>query len=198
MKEDRKSARRAQIEDAAYALIADRGYAGTSMLNIAKRAKASNETLYNWYGDKLGLFTSMVEGNAHQVSAVLQDASRQETAPLAVLNSFGAALLGMLTGERAIALNRAAAADPTGQLGTALARAGRDAVAPLIGQTLDRARKAGLLTYEDTKAATDLYLDLLIGDMQLRCVTGQIASPNPAALQDRARRATEFLQRLLR
>ena len=197
MKEDRKTARKAEIEAAAYALIHENGFAGTSMLAIAKRAKASNETLYNWYGDKLGLFTAMVESNAATVRRTLRDALDQGTDPLAALLRFGSVLLEMLTGQRAVALNRAAAADATGQLGQALAEAGRDTVAPLIGEVLDKARASGALTFDDLRAATDLYLGLLIGDLQLRCVTGQIAPPNAAARQVRARHAVTHLSRIL-
>ncbi|WP_299845065.1 TetR/AcrR family transcriptional regulator [uncultured Roseovarius sp.] len=197
MKHDKRSARMLQIEEAAYVLIQEKGYASTSMLNIAKRAKASNETLYNWYGDKLGLFHSMVESNAKKVSSVLQEAIEKNADPIETLVLFGTALLEMLTGDRAVALNRAAAADASGTLGKALAIAGRDAVAPLIGRTLEQAKQAGALRFSDTQSATELYLNLLIGDMQLRCVTGQIAPPNATARSARAYRAATLLQKLL-
>ena len=197
MKDDRKSARKAQIEDAAYALIGEKGYVGTSMLNIAKRAKASNETLYNWYGDKLGLFTAMVDSNAQRVRSILKEALTQDDDPMDILNRFGPLLLEMLTGARAVALNQAAAADVTGQLGRALAKAGRNTVAPLIGEVLDRARRSGELRFDDLQTATEIYLGLLIGDLQLRCVTGQIAEPDAAMREERAHRASALLRRLL-
>ena len=198
MKQDQKSERMAQIEDAAYTLIRARGFAGTSMLAVAKSAKASNETLYNWYGDKIGLFRAMVESNAKRVSDVLREASRKKSDPVETLIDFGEVLLEMLTGDRAVALNRAAAADATGQLGEALASAGRNAVAPLIGETLERARTSGILTFENTEEATELFLGLLIGDMQLRCVTGQTAPPDQVARNARAHRATQHLRELLK
>ncbi len=197
MKEDRKSARRVQIEDAAYALIREKGYAGTSMLAIAKRAKASNETLYNWYGDKLGLFTAMVGSNAERVRSTLFKALRGDEDPMQSLERFGPVLLEMLTGPRAVALNQAAAADATGQLGQTLGKAGRDTVAPLIGKVLDKARHSGALKFDDLQDATDLYLGLLIGDLQLRCVTGQITPPDLAQREARAERAVSILRRVL-
>ncbi len=197
MKQDRKSARRAQIEEAAYAIIREKGYSGASMLSVAKRAKASNETLYNWYGDKLGLFSAMVESNAERVRNVLISASEQDIGTFEETIKFGPVLLEMLTGDRAVALNRAAAPDSSGQLGQALAKAGREAVAPLIGEMLERARDAGQLAFKDTRAATELYLGLLVGDVQLRCVTGQIDAPDHSERQARARRAAEQLKQLL-
>lgn len=197
MKESRKTARKAQIEEAAYAVIRENGYSGASMLSVAKRAKASNETLYNWYGDKLGLFSAMVDSNANRIAKVLRGALETGNDPLETLHKLGPVLLDVLTGDRAVALNRAAATDTTGELGSALAQSGRNAVAPLIGETLERARQAGILTFDDTSAATDLFLGLLIGDMQLRCVTGQIDAPDSNTRQERSRRAIEFLQKLL-
>ncbi|WP_237352646.1 TetR family transcriptional regulator [Rhizobium leguminosarum] len=44
------------------------------MLDIAKAAKASNETLYRWYGDKNGLFQTMVESNARATKTALDAA----------------------------------------------------------------------------------------------------------------------------
>ena len=60
MRADTRARRQAQIEEVAYRLLQIRGYAATSMLAVAREASASNETLYRWYGDKNGLFTSMV------------------------------------------------------------------------------------------------------------------------------------------
>ncbi len=39
MKDDARSRREDQIEQAAYGLLAEKGYGGTSMLSIAKRAR---------------------------------------------------------------------------------------------------------------------------------------------------------------
>lgn len=48
MREEKRSLRQQQIEAAAYEVLEAKGYGGTSMLGIAKQARASNETLYNW------------------------------------------------------------------------------------------------------------------------------------------------------
>ncbi|MRU14781.1 TetR/AcrR family transcriptional regulator [Roseovarius sp. A21] len=197
MKDAKKSARMAEIQEAAYALLAEKGFGGTSMLAVAKRAKASNETLYNWYGDKLGLFRAMVEANAARVRETLEAALDHDADPVQTLQAVGPLLLTMLTSEKAVALNRAAAADASGTLGTALAQAGRQAVAPLIADVMERAKAAGQLRFEDPAEAVDLYLGLLIGDLQLRRVTGQIPAPGHAAINARSGRAFDALTRLL-
>lgn len=111
MRDDNRSLRQEQIEQAAYDVLEARGYSGTSMLTIARKARASNETLYNWYGDKTGLFKALVARNAAEVKQLLEADLQAATDPLHTLRSMGPRLLGILTGARAVALNRAAAAE---------------------------------------------------------------------------------------
>lgn len=145
MRDDAKRARQAEIAEAAYALVGEKGFGGTSMLAVAKRAKASNETLYRWYGDKIGLFTALIEDNAAGVQDLLEDALSKGSDPIETLAALGPRLFELLTSDRAIALNRAAAADGTGELGAALTRAGREKVMPLIAQVIALAEDAGAL-----------------------------------------------------
>ncbi|WP_292180317.1 TetR/AcrR family transcriptional regulator [Mesorhizobium sp.] len=101
MREDTKAAGRAQIERAAYKLLKERGYGGISMLGIAKEAKASNETLYRWYGDKKGLFKTMVENNARTYEGGTGCGNPGRSNPLVALEEVAPILLSMLLGERA-------------------------------------------------------------------------------------------------
>lgn len=197
MREENRSIRQQQIETAAYELLETKGYGGTSMLGIAKRARASNETLYNWYGDKQGLFQALVTRNAAEVKGHLEAELKTDNDALSILSSLGPKLLKLLTGDRAIALNRAAAADASGELGATLSKAGRETVFPLLEQVLMRARTEGQLNFDDSGAAVGLYLDLLIGDLQIRRVIGRQPQPTKAIREDRAERAVCYLQRLL-
>lgn len=197
MRDETRQERQRQIEQAAYAVLEEKGYGGTTMLAIARRARASNETLYNWYGDKRKLFAALVARNAQEVKALLEARAEEAGDPLERLALIGPKLLRLLTGARAVALNRAAAADTSGELGVALAQAGRETVAPLIGAVLDRAREAGDLAFPDTQEATDLYVSLLVGDLQIRRVIGRMGEPDAAFCQARADAALANLRRLL-
>jgi AcrR family transcriptional regulator len=196
VREQTRTARQAQIEQAAYAVLEEKGYAAASMLAIAKKARASNETLYNWYGDKTGLFRALVMRNADEVRELLERGLAANAPPLDILRLFGPRLLALLVSPRAIQLNRAAAADPTGELGALISERGRETVAPLIGQVLEQARAAKLIAFEDRGEATGLYLDLLVGDLQIRRVIGREPAPDEAAIDKRARRALARFLRL--
>ncbi len=196
MRSAAKADRQEKIEKAAYELLEAKGYAGTSMLSIATRAKASNETLYRWYGDKQGLFKAMVVRNAQEVEGLLEEELQAEQPPLKTLRRLGPVLLKLVLGPRAIALNRAAAADPTGELGAALTEGGRERVVPLIAQLFRQARKAGIIQGLSTKDAVELYLSLLIGDLQIRRVIGALPEPGPADIKRRADRALKTLLKI--
>lgn len=197
MNDEKRQKRQDQIEEAAYALLAEKGYAGTSMLSIAKRAKCSNETLYSWFGDKTGLIRALVARNAADVKTTLEAALAEDRPTLKTLDAFGPMLLDLLLSDRPVALNRAAAADPSGELGAALSEAGRETVFPLLEMLFDHARSEGTLHFKDTSEAVELYLGLLIGDLQIRRIIGRAPPLSKAQISSRADTALTRLHQLL-
>ncbi|MEJ6390981.1 TetR/AcrR family transcriptional regulator [Gymnodinialimonas ulvae] len=192
MKSDKKEERRAQIEDAAYRMLGEKGYAGTSMQAIARAAQASNETLYNWYGDKKGLMAALVARNTETVRATLVENVGGDA--LDRLARMGPILLGMVLGPRAVALNRAAAADPSGDLGRAISAGGREVVGPMVTAVMAGAVNEGKLQGEP-EDLTQLYLTLLIGDLQIRRVIGAMEVPTAQAIEARAQAALDTIKR---
>ena len=194
MTPEKRTARARQIERSAYEILDKKGFAGLSMQAVAKNAKASNETLYRWYGDKIGLFEALIRGNTETVIAAFDDA--QGTTPLDRLETIGARLLKMLLGPRAVALNRAAAADASGKLGATLSREGRKAVAPRVAALLQDAIEAQQLGQGERDQMAEMYFGLLIGDQQLRRVTGAMPEPGLSAIETRAAQAVVLLRRV--
>lgn len=190
MREDREDA----IVAAAYSLLEQQGFSCTTMQAIARQARASMETLYRWYGDKTGLFRALIARNTAEVAAVL-DKSRAAQ-DVNALERAGTVLLTMLLGDRAVALNRAAAADAGGTLGTALAQGGRDALWPRLTALVQSELDAGRLVAPDSERLTDLWLTLLIGDLQIRRVTGAMPPLPPETIARRSAEARTTLSRL--
>lgn len=188
--------RKQAIETAAMELLEEAGFDNLSMLAVAKRAKASNETLYRWYGDKRGLYKSLVMRNANHIRRYLETSLADATSPCEALKAFAPHLLEALTSPAAIALNRAAAADGSGELGSVLSDAGRDAVVPVLRQLIEAARQDGFLTGFQTDAAADLYLSLVLGDLQIRIVTRALPRFSEADIYVRAAQAWSFLELL--
>lgn len=203
MRKEKQDARKRLIEEAAYEVLSERGYRSSSMLLIAKKAKASNETLYRWYGSKQGLFTALVEENSRQVKEDLEACLRDGDNPLDTLREFGPALLGLVTSPRAIALNRAAAAEaennaPGEKLGDAIAAAGRLTIMPLINQLFSAAAKLGHWTEEETDSAVQTYVSLLIGDLQMRRAIGVQDALSSEQCDQRAQQALDLTLKLFK
>ena len=184
MRADRKDKRRTEIESVALDVMRQRGYEGASMLNIAKAAKASNETLYRWYGDKQRLFLEIVRSNASETEAALDKALAVSMPPEDILVQIGRLLLRLLLGERSVALNRAAASDASGQLGAAISRGGRERVFPKIIKLMGVLQEAGLIDPPSDEQAANWFLYLLIGDLQTRRVIGTLPQPTRGQIND--------------
>ena len=158
---------RERVEAAAFAVLAARGYHGTSMLAVAQAAGASNATVYRGYGDKAGLFAALAGQLAAELAAAVE--GPLEAALVQVLR--------LLVSERAAVVQRAAASDGTGRLGAVLEAAGW-AVA------LERLRaRAGM--------QGELLLRLVLGDWPLRRVMG-MAEPSGEAVERRVAEALDL------
>ena len=199
MRSERRDARRTAILEAAYAVLRAKGYRGATMSAVAEAASASKETLYSWFGDKQGLFRGLIEANAAQAQAALTAAlAAAPDAVEASLVQFGEALLTLLTGERAVAINRIAAAeaDRGAAFGMLLAASGRDSVMPRLAGLMADLELAGVVRLDDPADAADAYLGLLLGDLPVRRIIGVAPPPRKAAIAARAERAARLWLRL--
>ena len=191
MRQETRKTRQKEIQRATLALLVQHGYAATTMASVAKAAGASLETLYKWYGDKPSLFRAMVQANIEELRDGLVMSAATFRDPLAALQEFGPRLIAVLTSEEVVALNRAAAADPSGDLGRIIAEVGRGSIAPQLTDLFARAIES-----EDPAQVTEVYLGLLLGDLQIRRVIGRMPPPDATEIRQRSDRALELLCRL--
>lgn len=186
------SAHRRAVIDAAFAELVEHGYRSTTMLSIAKRAGASKETLYTWFGSKQGLFSALVRQQAEATASGIATALDSGGDPRLALTTFAAHLLGMLVGERSVAINRAAMASE--ELAAMLLAEGRHTAGPIVEKYLVRLDDQGALRIADPAGAFCLLYGLVIQDTQIRCLLGE-PPPNETQIKARARTAVEhFLQ----
>lgn len=189
-------ARHAALLNAARDVVAEKGR-DASMLDVARRAKASKETLYAYFGDKRGLFTALVQDNAEAVASELAMAlASPDDPPQNGLHRFAVALQQLLLGEASLSINRAAIAeaphDPS--LGRLLDANGRGRVVPQLVRLLEAAHRAGHLRIESTEEAASTLIGLIIGDQQIRRLLGSAPMPEPNEMEKRASRAVaQFL-----
>jgi AcrR family transcriptional regulator len=199
MNETERDERRQQIRAAALELLAEVGYRKTSMLQIAKRAQASNQTLYAWYANKQGLFRGVIEDAGQLVTTLLEEAVNSHEDPLQALENLGPVLLRFTTDTNAIIMNRAAVIDvnETGVLADAIDQVGRARIYPLICSLMQLLVDAGVFRGDtDADDAAQTYVALLFGEAQLRQVLGKEAPYDESEIARRAARAFSLTCRL--
>ena len=69
------------ILEQAAALFARRGYAGTSMNEVAQACGLSKATLYHYHADKDALLASICEAHVSRLHGIVQDAADSEPSP---------------------------------------------------------------------------------------------------------------------
>ena len=188
--------RRAEIEAAAFKVLERVGYKKASMLQIAKEAKASNETLYAWYGNKQSLFQSLIVANAGAIEEALR---RTLTGSSEDLFELGKLVLGFTATEKAIIINRAAVAEvqETGLLSQAIEAHARQAMLRCINSHLADLDASGEYAFEHgVEAAAEVYVNLLIGELQMQQSLGSVPALSQDEIEARSQRAVSYFGRL--
>ncbi len=181
--------RRNEILNVALAVLAERGYRDASMREIARRAHASKETLYSWFGDKRGLFEQLISWQAERLDGALARSLEPEGDDArAVLRTFAIEMLRLLLGERAVIINRVAIseypADPA--FARILTSRGRGSVVPKLERYLEEQQARGRFEFQDAEYAAEILIGLVIGDQQVRRLLGSLSEPRPIQVEERA------------
>lgn len=181
-------ARRTAILDAAFAELVASGYDATTMLAIARRAGASKETLYTWFGNKEGLFAALIRQQSERTNERVAAALAEDRPPRDVLIDFATNLLSLLLGPRSLAINRAAISAP--DLAAALLRHGRHTTGPMVERYLSCLAADGEVAIDDPVEAFQLLYGLIITDWQIRALLGE-TPPAAAWIVAHATRAVD-------
>ena len=187
-----REARRREVLDAAMAELVEQGAAAVTMAGVARRADASKETLYAWFGNREQLIGELIEANADDSAQHVQAALEHPPVDVAgareALTGYAVALLTLLTGPSSVELNRAAMASPA--LAQRLLASGRHRVGPLVQEYLRRLDAAGLLAVPDPAQAFRVLYGLVVRDAQIRVLLGEEA-PSAPQIQAEAQAAIE-------
>ena len=183
---------RQRILDAAFAAFMEKGYAETSTLEIATRARVSKRELYALVGNKQEMLIACIRERAKrlQVPANLPEPRDRQTLAHA-LETFGTQLLREVSDPAVITVFRLAIAEavrapevagPLNSIGVETSRAA-------LREIMKRARSAGLLRGDAAEMA-EQFSGLLWGGLMTRLLLRAAERPNPREIARRARDAT--------
>jgi AcrR family transcriptional regulator len=95
-----RAVRERQLLELAEALFAERGYAGASMDELARRAGVTKPVVYELFGSKDGLFGACVDRSIERLAADISTAVRAEDEPEARLRAGGLAFIRFAAANR--------------------------------------------------------------------------------------------------
>jgi AcrR family transcriptional regulator len=192
-----ETAVRERILDAAFAAFMKSGYATTSTLEIATRARVSKRELYALVGNKQKMLIACISERAKRfdVPADLPVLRDRETLAQ-VLASFGTKLVREVSDPKVISVFRLAIAEAAQapEVARALDSTGRERSRAALRKIVAEAQESRLLTGRPDELAGQ-FAGLLWRDLMVSLLLGVAERPNPREIAGRARdAAAAFLQ----
>jgi AcrR family transcriptional regulator len=183
---------RSRILEAAFAAFMKSGYAATSTLEIATRARVSKRELYAVVGNKQEMLIACIAERATRLKVPADLPVPEDRETLAqVLTSFGTQLVREITDPTVITVFRLAIADAlrTPEVAQALDSVGREASRAALRQLMTQALSAGLLDGRPADLA-EQFSGLLWGNLMVSLLLGVAERPSSREIAARARDAT--------
>jgi AcrR family transcriptional regulator len=190
---------RERILGAAFRAFMERGYAGASTLDIARRARVSKRDLYAQFGSKHAMLAACIAERAERMRMPLDlPVPHDREALAATLVAFGRTLLYEVSRPEVLATYRLAIteAEHTPELARTLDEVGRAGNLSALLRLLSAAQAGGLLGIGDVAAMADVFLSLLwSGGLLVRLLLRVVGAPDEPEAERRARFATEQVMR---
>ena len=187
-----------RIIGVAFEAFVKNGYAGTSTLEIARRAKISKRDLYANFPNKQALLLACISKRAARMRLSPDlPAPRSRDMLGQILVGFGATVIREVTHPAVMAIYRLAISEAehspdVAAILNASRLANRNALAELLG----RAQASGILGHGDPRQMMERFFGLLWGDLMLNRLLGAVGVPIGEEIDRRARGAAEVFLKL--
>jgi AcrR family transcriptional regulator len=198
LKDEEKLAARDRILEAAFAAFMNNGYAATSTLEIATRARVSKRELYALVGNKRQMLIACIAKRARRLELPADLPAPRDRESLArVLTAFGARLLREISDPTVIAVFRLAIAEASQapEVARALDSTGRETSRAALRDILLEARASDLIDGRAEELAAQ-FLGLLWRDSMVSLLLGVAKRPSLHEIEQRARSAAADFLRL--
>jgi len=196
IREDEAAMRR-RILDAVFTAFMKGGYATTSTLEIATRARVSKRELYALVGNKQQMLIACITERAKRLDVPADlPVPRDRRVLEQVLSSFGARLVREISDPAVIAVFRLAIAEVAHapEVARVLNSIGREASRAALRKIMAQAQEAGLLDGRPAELA-ERFAGLLWRDWMVSLLLGVMERPNSREIAARAHdAASAFLQ----
>jgi AcrR family transcriptional regulator len=189
---------RKRILGAALSAFMEGGYAQTSTLEIATRARVSKRELYALFGNKQAMLVACIAERAQRLKAPADLPALRDRETLAkVLTAFGTKLLTETSDPVVVAVFRLAISETlrAPEIAQALESIARKTTRDALREIMANARSAGLVL-GDPAGMTEQFLGLLWGDLMTGLLLQATNRPSAGVIARRASDATTAFLRL--
>jgi AcrR family transcriptional regulator len=193
-----ETAARKRILGAALSAFMEGGYAQTSTLEIATRARVSKRELYSLFGNKEAMLVACITERAQRLKAPADLPALRDRETLAkVLTAFGTKLLTETTDPVVVAVFRLAISETVHapKVAQALESIARKPTRDSLRVIMANAKSAGLFG-GDPDAMIEQFLGLLWGDLMTGLLLQVANRPSAGEIARRARESVIALLRL--
>jgi AcrR family transcriptional regulator len=189
---------RRRILESAFSAFTESGFAETSTLEIATRARVSKRELYALFGSKNDILTACIRERSKrfQLPPQLPEASDRESFA-GILNAFGSKMLREISDPAVIAVFRLAIAEAfrSPEVAQALNAAGIETSRAALREIMSRACAAGIVAGQPAEMA-EQFVGLLWRNEMAALLLGVATRSSESDADRRAQQATAALLRL--
>jgi AcrR family transcriptional regulator len=181
----RGDARRRAILEAAWKLFLEKGYDRTTLGDIIALSGGSRSTLYEAFGDKDGLFGTVIETRCQDFLERLRQVALSDADPDVALTEFGIHFTEQLFSPESSKILRLmiAAGEQLPPVVDAFLKGGPDAVRAILAGYLREAAARGQIRVEDADRAASAFIALLHGDWFVRILLRPAELPTAKELR---------------
>lgn len=194
----KSAAKRAQILRAAARLIGERGYDNVTVRDISAAASCSKTAIYDFFGSKEGLLSSLTNDIAVDLSQSLHAFHMSNVSVEDTLLRYAKLALTLILDDRHIAIVRATvgSAWTHPEIGPAYYEVGALTAQRALAQYFELHTAAGELSIEDPEWAAHEFQGLLFWERVVAQLVGARRSPDACEIDEQAQKAVEaFLRR---
>ena len=186
-----KEKRRGEILDAAFLEFSTKGYARASMEAIARRARASKETLYAWFENKETLLDTLFASRLDRMASRVVEAAEKDPSPANVLPIIAEDTIRFM-----LAIAPLTDAMGPGEPG--------DKASRMLGRTISGERKKfvdyilmcraqGYVAFDDDPVEiVSLFVAMALGEWNMRLGTGMLDEVTDKMIEEHAQRVTRI------
>ena len=187
--------RRKLLIEAAEKVFVDVGYGEAIVDDIARRAGMSKKTLYQLFDTKESLFAAVIAERRSALKEMIEAECCDGTqAPEDVLRKFLGQVARFVLAHRQAALYRLIIAESqrAPELACAFYREGPSKARTALTEWLSLAHERKELIVPNPEAAASMLFSMVMGDLQMRLLIGDIREPGESAIDERVDQAVEL------